>query len=521
MHAVTRLSKTWVIQPRLGTAQRLLSTSHGLFKKRIIANQRATAKKPSRTPITVDGKTLEFSSILLRDSCQCPSCVHESSNQRLFSAADIPANIQARSIEVDSASESVNIKWENDAPGFGEDHTTQLSVAALRELDQSGSLPDLQDFDYNEYMQDDREVYKLIHQLRTDGLALVTNVPGKVESLATIATRIGPVQDTFYGHTWDVWTVPQAINAAYTSADLGFHTDLLYFQNPPHVQLLHCVQSASTGGASVFADAYKSAVDLYHSDPKAFETLATIPVNYHYNHPNDNVYRTTKTVIDLRPLRIGDKDYTNVHEYANDYHKVSLKEKTNLTLDTSSRALCDLAVAHELENELLSMDFDTIVLLEEVQGFLVDTRDDNTPVSHLLQTAEAYRKAGLLQLYLIFDDLVVNTTGGRPGSTGTDNSTDEESRAKCLVDLALQLTNTLEKIPVASGSKFIHPMLYLSAAVGLRFNKHSDFYGPGIAEGVRDDAELNDIHPAVYLESRKGETSSMVKTQHDSTGFAI
>lgn len=170
----------------------------------------------------MDGKTLEFSSILLRDFCQCPSCVHESTNQRLFSAADIPANIQARSVQVDGASESVDIKWRNDVPGFGEDHTTKLSIAALRELNQSGSLPgfgkdsheaqilwtrepldNLKDFDYNEYMQDDKQVYKLIRQLRIDGLAFVTNVPGEVESLATIANRIGPVQDTFYGHTWD------------------------------------------------------------------------------------------------------------------------------------------------------------------------------------------------------------------------------------------------------------------------------------------------------------------------------
>lgn len=61
----------------------------------------------------------------------------------------------------------------------------------------------MKDFDYNEYMQDDRELYRLIRQLRTDGLAFVTNVPGEVESLATIATRIGPVKDTFYGRTWD------------------------------------------------------------------------------------------------------------------------------------------------------------------------------------------------------------------------------------------------------------------------------------------------------------------------------
>lgn len=115
-----------------------------------------------------------------------------------------------------------------------------------------------------------------------------------------------------------VRTVTQAINAAYISADLGFHTDLLCFQNPPHIQLLHCVQSASKGGASVFADAYRSAVDLFHSDPDALEILATLPVNYHYNHPNGNLYRTTKPVIDLRPLRIGDKVYTRVQDYVND-----------------------------------------------------------------------------------------------------------------------------------------------------------------------------------------------------------
>lgn len=153
------------------------------------------------------------------------------------------------------------------------------------------------------------------------------------------------------------------------------------------------------------------------------------------------------------------------------------RNKTLLTLGTASKALCDIAVANELEKELLNMDFDTVVLLEEVQGFHVDTQDSNTPVSHLLQTAEAYRKAGLLQLYLTFDDLLVNASSGRDGSTTTDavpsEATDKETRATSLVDMALQLVATLEKVPAESGSKFIHPMLYLSAAVGLRFDRCS------------------------------------------------
>jgi gamma-butyrobetaine dioxygenase len=90
---------------------------------------------------------------------------------------------------------------------------------------------------------------------------------------------------------------------------------LLYFKDPPHVQLLHCVQSASTGGASVFADGYKAALDLFHEDIEAFHTLATIPVNYHYTHPDSNVYHTTKPVIDLLPLRIGETTYAHISDY--------------------------------------------------------------------------------------------------------------------------------------------------------------------------------------------------------------
>ncbi|KAM0328674.1 hypothetical protein ACHAQA_005086 [Verticillium albo-atrum] len=300
------------------------------------------AEQTYRVPVPVDGKTVEFSAVLLRDACPCPACVHESTNQRLFSTADIPATIHARAIEVDAASDSVSIKWENDVPGSSGEHTTKLKNATLKALGNSGVPPghrmtpppqslwtlealNLPDYDYDTYMKDDSMLYDVIHQLRVDGLAFVTNVPGIEEALATIATRMGPIKDTFYGYTWDVRTVPEAINAAYTSHDLGFHTDLLYFEQPPHIQLLHCVQSASSGGASVFADAYRAAVDLFHTDPEAFDTLATVPANYHYNHPDSNMYRTTKPVIDLRTLRIGDTVYTHIHDYIRDWHALSIR----------------------------------------------------------------------------------------------------------------------------------------------------------------------------------------------------
>ncbi|PSN58920.1 Clavaminate synthase-like protein [Corynespora cassiicola Philippines] len=308
-------------------ASRSYSSIHAATAETKIEQGSDTAKLLPRVAIPIDGRITEFSTVLLRDACSCPLCVHESTRQRLFSAADIPSNIQTQSVEVNNSSDSVNIKWTTDVPGYPDNHSTEISIEDLRVLQRTGSFPelrkdslpprafwneelDLPNYNYQSYMKDDKTLYKLIYQLHKDGLAFLTNVPGTQEALATIATRIGPVKDTFYGYTWDVRTVPAAINAAYTSHDLGFHTDLLYFEQPPHIQLLHCVQSASSGGASVFADAYKAALELFRTDVEAFETLATVPVNYHYNHPDSNVYRTTKPVIDLRTLRLGDTIYT-------------------------------------------------------------------------------------------------------------------------------------------------------------------------------------------------------------------
>lgn len=58
-------------------------------------------------------------------------------------------------------------------------------------------------------------------------------------------------------------------------------------------------------------------MDLFNTDFDAFNTLATVPVNYHYNHPQDNVYRTTKPVIGMHPLRVGNVLYHDIESYIN------------------------------------------------------------------------------------------------------------------------------------------------------------------------------------------------------------
>ena len=53
------------------------------------------------------------------------------------------------------------------------------------------------------------------------------------------------------------------------------------------------------------------------------------------------------------------------------------------------------------------MDLNSTIETDEIQGFSLHTGDRNTPLAHHIFTAEAYRLASLLQLYLAYTDLEV------------------------------------------------------------------------------------------------------------------
>ena len=42
--------------------------------------------------------------------------------------------------------------------------------------------------------------------------------------------------------TFDVLVTPDPINVAYSSVQLDLHMDLVYFESPPGLQLLHCLK---------------------------------------------------------------------------------------------------------------------------------------------------------------------------------------------------------------------------------------------------------------------------------------
>jgi len=265
-----------------------------------------------KAPGNPGGTAQIFDNIFLRDSCTCAQCVDTSTRQKRFDSADIPSNIRIRSVESGKRTGNITLTWKHDIPGFGPDHTTVLSYnkwlkgapySPVTHTYQDGKQAwleshisrNIRTFTYQDYMSDDRVVYELLRQLQKFGLVFIKDLPEAESSVVETANRIGPLKNTFYGETWDVRSVSNAKNVAYTDVHLGFHMDLLYMQQPPRLQLLHCLRASEQGGVSLFSDSYRAMQQLYEFDQAAFWTLVETPVNFHYDNDNHHYFRSRRT----------------------------------------------------------------------------------------------------------------------------------------------------------------------------------------------------------------------------------
>ena len=72
-------------------------------------------------------------------------------------------------------------------------------------------------------------------------------------------------------------------------------------KQPPGLQLLHCINSSSTGGKSFFCDSFAAADALYRDleqGRRHFRTLSEYPVRYHYNQA-DKAFFDEKPVLEI------------------------------------------------------------------------------------------------------------------------------------------------------------------------------------------------------------------------------
>jgi gamma-butyrobetaine dioxygenase len=128
------------------------------------------------------------------------------------------------------------------------------------------------------------------------GFILFTGVPTETKTVLQVGAAFGFVRDTNFGTHFDVRSVPDAIDLAYTSLFLDPHTDNPYRSPVPGVQLLHCLANETTGGLSTLVDGFAAAEALRSQDPKAFEILTHTPVRFRFRDKDTELVRSSSLI---------------------------------------------------------------------------------------------------------------------------------------------------------------------------------------------------------------------------------
>ncbi|ELQ41333.1 gamma-butyrobetaine dioxygenase [Pyricularia oryzae Y34] len=263
-----------------------------------------------------DGLETPLSKLWLRDSCRCSACVDSSSGQKNFETCDVPSSLRVRKVGVAADGESVQVVWGDDfLTGGQQSHASVYPASFIQSAldrpkpkddvvrhttwDKASFEKQVRFIPYSEWIKGEGEVFwRGFLDLARLGLVFIKDVPESETAVEEMACAVGHAQTTFYGKTWDVVSKPQAENVAYTNVFLCLHQDLLYMQDPPRLQLLHCLANSCEGGESLFSDGIRAAEQVRSKNPKQFELLKNKPVYYHYDK-NGHWYEYNRPVVTL------------------------------------------------------------------------------------------------------------------------------------------------------------------------------------------------------------------------------
>ncbi|XP_071481972.1 2-(trimethylamino)ethylphosphonate dioxygenase-like [Diadema antillarum] len=251
-----------------------------------------------------DGFSSRFNTSWLRYNCHCERCIQPLTGQKIVTILDYPNQLTIQSASLEQDGTYIVIQFNEE-----DDHECVLPVEWLKQhsyspedLERNARLRDVKylgrsigSFDWEDINESEDCFFEWLDYLNAYGVAIVKKVPLSPDAVTKVGGLIGPITETLYGGSFSVKADPQPINAAYTSVGLDLHLDLAYYESPPGLQLLHCLQfdDVVTGGDSIFQDSFYIAEEFQKRYPELFEVLTRVPATFkkfHFERANPAAY---------------------------------------------------------------------------------------------------------------------------------------------------------------------------------------------------------------------------------------
>jgi len=233
-----------------------------------------------------DHNKTEIHPIWLRERVRDEKFLDKNNDQRLFDPSFLN-NIIIKNAKINNNildltfSDGITSKFDINKLTSEFLDTESLSNTVKQKLWDS-SLKNNPTYKFNENFSNSKDMFDLLKSFYKYGFVIVKNVPTENNYIVNFANSIGSIRPTNFGDFFNVRSVPNPNDLAYTSLALSPHTDNPYRKPVPCIQLLHCIESEVSGGFSTLVDGFKVATYLKENNPEYFKILTKIKVKFKF-----------------------------------------------------------------------------------------------------------------------------------------------------------------------------------------------------------------------------------------------
>ncbi|KAL1799714.1 hypothetical protein ACET3X_000056 [Alternaria dauci] len=267
----------------------------GPYKVRVGAKKNVSSRHPEFHEDKLFVDETEIPNIWLRDNCQCGSCMHETTKQRLLDTFSISEDIfiKSHSIEGEGEDTIFKIVW-------SDGHESEYRHSFLSDLPEAPDIKAVQRQGLIPIELWDSTIassppvvrwrtvisqgtHSVLKKLRRYGFCYIDGTPFQDPiDTKNLLERISFIRETHYGGFYDFTADLASKDTAYTNIALEAHTDTTYFSEPAGLQAFHLLShTGGSGGASLLVDGFKAAEELSETDRKAYDILSTVNVHSH------------------------------------------------------------------------------------------------------------------------------------------------------------------------------------------------------------------------------------------------
>tara|TARA_B110001454_G_C12655973_1_gene407469 strand:- start:38 stop:1138 length:1101 start_codon:yes stop_codon:yes gene_type:complete len=233
---------------------------------------------------------IEIHPIWLRERVSDKKFIDKNNNQRLFDPSFLDnINIENANIDNDvlelTFNDGVTSKFQiSKLSSELLDSENLLNTVKQKHWD--SSIQNKPTYQFKENFYQSKEMYELLKSFYEYGFVIVKNVPTQNNYIVQFANSIGNIRPTNFGEFFNVKSISNPNDLAYTSLALSPHTDNPYRKPVPCIQLLHCIENEVSGGFSTLVDGFKVASHLKKNNPNYFEILTKIKVKFKFTDKN-------------------------------------------------------------------------------------------------------------------------------------------------------------------------------------------------------------------------------------------